>query len=76
MNTVLMWEVRAAPGRLADLVEAVRAAAHSTAAIYTSADPDERVVVIDPTGQGPGPIPGELVARPPHEWTFAVVERP
>jgi hypothetical protein len=75
-GAVLMWEVRAAPGRLPQLVDAVRAGTHPTAAIYASAEPDERVVVIDPTGQGPGQIPDELVARPPHEWTFDVVARP
>ena len=74
-NTVLMWEVRAAPGRLADLLEAIRAAAPAAASVYASDDPDERVVVIDPTGQGPGEVPGELVARPPHQWIFDVVDR-
>jgi len=75
MSSVLMWEVRAAPGRLAELVDAVRSAADPAASIYASADPDERVVVIDPTGRGPGRIPDELVARAPHEWTFDVVDR-
>jgi len=75
MSTVLMWEVRAAPGRLADLVDAVRSAADPAASIYASADPDERVVVIDPTGRGPGHVAAELVARDPHEWIFDVVDR-
>jgi len=70
-----MWEVRAAPGRLAELVEAVRQAADPSAQLYSSADPDERVVVIDPTLTGVTDIPADLIARPPHEWIFEVVDR-
>lgn len=75
MNRVLMWEVRAAPGCLDALVAVIRSAASPEASIYSSGDPDERVVVIDPTGQGPGEVPAELIARPPHQWIFDVVER-
>ena len=73
--TVLMWEVRAAPGRLAELIDAVRAAAEPQAQILSSADPDERVVVIDPSGRGVHGVPAELIARAPHEWTFDTVQR-
>ena len=74
-NDVLMWEVRAAEGRLDELVDAVRSLADPSAEIYSSATPDERVVVIDPTGRGVANVPDELVARPPHEWIFTAVER-
>lgn len=72
---VLMWEVRAAPGRLADLVDAVRRLADPSAAVYTSSAPDERVVVIDPSGKGVPDVPAELLARAAHEWIFTVVAR-
>ena len=68
-----MWEVRAAPGRLAELVAYVRAHADATAQVYRGDDPDPRVVVIDPTGVGVPDVPGELVARPAHQWRFEPV---
>lgn len=66
-----MWEVRAAAGRLDELVAWTRG--HTDAAVYRSADGEPRVVVIDPAGRGPGPAPAELVTRPAHEWTFEPV---
>jgi hypothetical protein len=71
-NTI-MWEAKAAPGRVADLVEHVKAAADPRAQIYRSAD--DRVVVIDPVGRGVSDVPAELVARAPHVWRFERVER-
>jgi hypothetical protein len=66
----LMWEVRAAPGRLDELIAHVRTHVTATAEVYRSDDADPRVVVIDPTGAGPGDVPPELIARPAHEWHF------
>ncbi len=68
-----MWEAKAAPGRLDDLLVHVNGAADPAARIYRSAD--DRVVVIDPAGRGVADVPGELVARPPHVWRFDEVER-
>jgi len=67
--TTLMWEVRAAEGRLAELVEWVLANAGPDAVVYRSGD-DERVVLIGPPEAGPGEPPAELVRRAPHAWTF------
>jgi hypothetical protein len=74
-TAVLMWEVRAAEGRLDELVEAVRAVADPAAQLYRSAEPDGRVVLIDPSGRGVAGVPAELVARPAHEWMFQAVAR-
>lgn len=71
----LMWEVRAAAGRLDDLVAYVDGHADPGASIFRSAEPDPRVVVIDPSGQGISDVPDELVARPPHAWPFEAVQR-
>ena len=68
-----MWEVRAAPGRLEELVAYVRAHADRSAQVYRSEDPDPRVVVIDATGVGVPEVPVELIARPAHEWRFEPV---
>ncbi len=68
-----MWEATAAPGRVADLLAHVVAAAAPAAQLYRSAD--DRVVVIDPTGRGVADVPADLVARPPHMWQFESVER-
>jgi hypothetical protein len=70
-----MWEVRAADGRLAELIDFVSAHADPSAQIYRSGGNDPRVVVIDPTERGLPDVPGELVARPAHEWTFEAVVR-
>ncbi|MGH8860446.1 MAG: hypothetical protein ACRDVG_04290 [Jatrophihabitantaceae bacterium] len=68
----LMWEVRAADGQADELVARVESAADPSALVYRSSD---RVVVIDPTGRGVHGIPDELLARPPHVWTFEPVPR-
>jgi hypothetical protein len=68
--TVLMWEVRAADGRLDDLLAHLVANADPAAAIYRSADGESRVVLIDPTGRGVPSVPGQLIDRPPHAWSF------
>jgi hypothetical protein len=69
-----MWEVRAAPGRIDELVAHVRTHVASTAEVYRSEGAEPRVVVIDPTGAGPAAVPPELIARPPHEWRFRRVD--
>jgi hypothetical protein len=69
----LMWEARAAEGRLHELVAFVRVHASAQAQIYRSSDGPPRVVVIDPSGHGIPDVPPELVARPPHEWAFEPV---
>jgi hypothetical protein len=71
----LMWEVRAAPGRLDELVAFVRDAADPAAQVYRSDGPDPRVVLIDPSERGIADVPDELVARPPHAWRFEPVHR-
>jgi hypothetical protein len=71
----LMWEVRAAPGRVDDLVAYVLQHAHRSAQVFRADGPDPRVVVIDPTGEGVPDVPAELVARAPHEWQFEAVRR-
>jgi hypothetical protein len=68
-----MWEVRAADGRLDELVAHVLAHADPAAEVYRSAD--GRVVVIDPSGRGVTDVPAGLVARPPHVWGFQQVPR-
>jgi hypothetical protein len=73
--TTVMWEVRAADGRLAELVAYVDQHTDPDALIFRSADPDPRVVVIDPTGRGVADVPAELVARAPHAWPFEQVQR-
>jgi hypothetical protein len=70
-----MWEVRAADGRLAELVAYVNAHADPAAQVFRSDGPDPRVVVIDPTGRGLPDVPDALIARPPHEWHFEAVTR-
>lgn len=69
-----MWEVRAAPGRLDELVAYVNLHADPAAQLFRS-DGDSRVVVIDPSGRGLPEVPVELTARPPHEWHFEPVPR-
>jgi hypothetical protein len=70
-----MWAVRAAAGRLDELVALVNASADPSARIFSSAGADARVVVIDPSERGVPDVPAELVARPPHEWSFDEVIR-
>jgi hypothetical protein len=69
-----MWEVRAAEGRLDDLITYAQQHADLSAEIYAANEPD-RLVLIDPSGQGLPDVPTELVARPPHEWSFTKLER-
>ncbi|WP_375480626.1 hypothetical protein [uncultured Jatrophihabitans sp.] len=69
----LMWEVKAADGRLDELLALVLARADPAADVYRSGD--GRLVVIDPTGRGVEDIPAELLARPPHAWPFEPVPR-
>jgi hypothetical protein len=73
--TVVMWEVRAADGRLDELVAYVLAHADPSAQVYRAHGAEPRVVVIDPTGQGVPDLPPELSARPPHAWRFERVAR-
>ncbi|HZZ96560.1 MAG TPA: hypothetical protein VFE19_06085 [Jatrophihabitantaceae bacterium] len=73
--TTLMWEVRAAAGRLDELVAYADQHADPSALIFRAGESDPRVVVIDPSGQGLPDVPSELVARPPHAWPFAPVDR-
>jgi hypothetical protein len=69
-HDVLMWEVRAADGRLDDLIAFARLHADRTAEIYVATDPD-RLVLIDPSRRGLPEVPYGLVARPPHQWVFS-----
>jgi hypothetical protein len=71
----LMWEVRAAPGRIDELVAVVNLQAAASAQVFRADGPDPRVVVIDPTGQGVSGVPDELIARSPHSWDFEPVPR-
>jgi hypothetical protein len=68
----VMWEVRAVPERMDELVQFVLAHTDPDAQVYRSAD---RVVVIDPSGHGVADVPAELVDRPPHSWGFEQVPR-
>ncbi|OHV37594.1 hypothetical protein BCD49_16705 [Pseudofrankia sp. EUN1h] len=75
-----MWEVRAAPGRLADLLEWVRDTAVPELLegpgclrvdVYDAAD--ERVVVIARFAGAPARLPeppAGLLRRPEHAWPF------
>ena len=67
-----MWEVAAAPGRLADLVAYVLGWAGPAAQVYRSraGDPAGRLVVIDPYRRAVPELPADLVGRPPHSWDF------
>ncbi len=70
---VTMWEVRAAEGRLAELLDWVLARSVPDAQVYRSAEPEQRVVVIDPSGQAEqllADLPAGLAARPAHAWNF------
>jgi hypothetical protein len=69
-SNVVMWEARAAEGRLGDLIAHVHAHAAPEAQVYRGTDGSPRVVVIDPTGAGVPDVPRELLARPAHQWAF------
>ena len=73
--TVLMWEVRAAAGRLEELLHYVFGHADPAAQVYRSSSGEPRVVVIDPTGRGIPDLPDGLAARAPHSWNFEPVPR-
>ena len=72
----LMWEVRAAPGRLGDLlawVQRLPAPPGGGADVYTASD-DRVVVILHTPGHRPTPLPeppADLLSRPPHQWPFA-----
>jgi hypothetical protein len=74
---VVMWEVRAADGRLDELVRHVDRHAPPDARIYRADGPDPRVVVIapDPGNRRLLDVPDGLVARAPHSWHFDEVTR-
>jgi hypothetical protein len=74
-GVTLMWEARAAEGRLPELVGYVVARAAASAQVFRADGAQPRVVVIDPTGRGVPDVPAELLARAPHEWHFEAVER-
>ena len=59
--SVLMWEVRAAAGRLDELLHHVLGQADPAAEVYRSSAGEPRIVVIDPTGRG---IPTSRPASP------------
>ncbi|MEY9967101.1 hypothetical protein ABIA33_005166 [Streptacidiphilus sp. MAP12-16] len=75
-HDTVMWEVRAAPGRMPELLEWVGdlpAPPGGSADVYTAAD-DRVVVILRTPGSTPGrlPTPPEgLLARPAHQWPFA-----
>jgi len=66
----VMLELRAGHARLDELIAFVRAHANGEAQLYRSTDGPARLVVIDPAGQGIPYVPPELLASPPHHWTF------
>jgi hypothetical protein len=72
---VLMWEVRAAEGRLDELVAYVDEHADRQAQLFCSGDPEPRVVLLDPSGHGVPDVPPALIARPAHQWSFEHVQR-
>jgi hypothetical protein len=79
-----MWEVRGEPGRVPELVRwvcdvAVPSVEHhpryAGSEVFSATD---RVVVISRWRGEPVPLPdppAELVARAPHSWDFAPVDR-
>lgn len=79
-----MWEVRGRAERLRDLVswvcdtalpEVEQLPSHISSEVYASTD---RVVVISKWRSDPVALPeppAQLVARPPHAWDFAPVDR-
>jgi hypothetical protein len=85
-HDTLMWEVRAAPGRLPELLAwverqladpaAAGAGTDVRADVYTASD--DRIVVILRTAAAGSGVPGRLpdppaalLARAPHQWPFA-----
>jgi hypothetical protein len=82
---VRMWEARARPEGLAELLSWVCDAAlpdleaeprHVASEVFSA--PDHRVVVISKWLGEPLPLPdppGHLLARPAHAWDFTPVDR-
>lgn len=80
-----MWEVRAHPEGMTDLLSWVCEVAlpavemnplHVSSEVYSSTD--SRVVVISKWRSNPEEFidpPGHLVVREPHEWDFTPVDR-
>jgi hypothetical protein len=80
-----MWEVRARPQHFADLLTWVCDSAlptievqplHIASEVFSSTD--DRIVVISKWRGDPLPLadpPAKYVARPPHTWDFAPVDR-
>ncbi|QUH01625.1 hypothetical protein HUO13_13085 [Saccharopolyspora erythraea] len=82
MDDSLMWEVRAVPDRMPELLDWVDRTAlpllrnASAADVYRSTE-DRVVVVAHFPGEPvflPDP-PRELIARPAHQWTFERIRR-
>ncbi|MEU9506722.1 hypothetical protein AB0D32_10625 [Micromonospora sp. NPDC048170] len=82
---VRMWEARAEPYGIADLITWVCDTAlpefehdpmHVSSEVFSSTD--HRVVVISRWRSNPRPLPeppAMLLARPPHSWDFTQVDR-
>jgi hypothetical protein len=82
---VRMWEARARPEHFTELLSWVCEAAlpeievyplHMSSEVFSSTD--NRVVVISKWRGDPVPLaepPAQLVARAPHSWDFAQVDR-
>jgi hypothetical protein len=80
-----MWEVRAADGRAAELLDWVLSRTAAGSQVFRSAPATDgptdaaasgRVVVIDPTGTARHRLadpPAELIARPAHAWDFQLI---
>lgn len=75
MPTV-MWEIRAAEGRLDELLDWALGRLDPTARVYRSNGGEARMVVIDGTGQAAGQLadpPAELIVRAGQSWEFSPV---
>jgi hypothetical protein len=82
---VRMWEARARPEHFTELLSWVCEAAlpeievyplHMSSEVFSSTD--NRIVVISKWRGDPVPLaepPAQLVARSPHSWDFAQVDR-
>ncbi len=82
---VRMWEARAEPARFADLIswvcdtalpELEHNALHISSEVFSSTD--HRLVVISKWRSNPESFsepPSRLIARAPHVWDFAQVDR-
>jgi hypothetical protein len=82
---VRMWEAKAEPGRMVQLLAYVTDRAlpqievlplHISSEVFTSTD--DRIVVISKWRSDPVDLPGPpatLVTRAPHSWDFTQVDR-